>query len=113
MTVALHAVRARLLAALFLPALLSAAPEISSVSPPSAPVPLYGRAELSFVVDTVAGNPQFPFDPAPPPGIPPAIGVSVDALFTVDNWATVHRVPAFYFQEFQDEIRGGREWFYT
>ena len=112
MTMPATPARAALLLALALPPLLCAAPEISSVSPPPSPVPLYGRAEVSFQVDTVAPNPQFPFDPAPPPGIRPSIGISVDALFTPDDWATVHRVPAFYFQEFHDEIRGGREWFY-
>jgi hypothetical protein len=97
---------------LVLPAILSAAPEIYSVSVPADAVPLHGRMEVSFLVSTVAENVQFPFDPSPPPGIRPSTGVSVDALFSCDDWATVHRIPAFYFQEFHDEVRGGREWFY-
>lgn len=79
---------------------------------PNSQIPRYQKFEITFQVDTAAQNLQLPFDFAPPPGITPEIGVSVDALFTPDNWQTIYRQPAFYYQEFQDEVKGGQEWFY-
>jgi hypothetical protein len=75
-------------------------------------IPAYEKLEITFSVDTEAQNLQMPYDPAPPPGVVPEIGISVDALFSPDNWVTVYTQPAFYYQAFLDEIRGGREWFY-
>ncbi len=75
-------------------------------------VPRYEKFEVTFDVETVAQNLQFPYDPAPPNGVQPGLGVTVNALFTPDNWTTVYTQPAFYFQEFQDEIRSNQAWFY-
>ena len=72
----------------------------------------YDRLEINFQVDTDAQNLQFPYDAAPPPGVSPGIGVSVDAFFTPDNWETVYKQPAFYYQDFQHEKKEGREWLY-
>lgn len=75
-------------------------------------VPRFEKLELTFNLATVATNLQLPFDASPPQGIEPGIGVSVDALFSPDNWETVYTQPAFYFQDFQYEIKSNQEWFY-
>jgi len=79
---------------------------------PNGQVPRYEKLEVTFEVNTVAETLQLPYDPSPPPGLEPGIGITVNALFTPDNWQTVYTQPAFYYQEFQDEIKGGKEWFY-
>jgi len=79
---------------------------------PGGQVPRYEKFEITFSVDTVAQNPQLPFDPSPPPGLEPGIGITVNALFTPDNWQTVYTQPAFYYQEFEHEIRSGKDWIY-
>lgn len=80
-------------------------------------VPRAGKYEASFqVLNSVATNFQFPYDPDPPNGIDlayaPHNGINVDALFTPDNWQTVYRQPAFYYQYFEDQVHigeGGKE----
>lgn len=75
-------------------------------------VPRYSKFEVTFQINTSAQNLQMPFDANPPPGITPGMGVSVDAQFSPDNWQTVYTQPAFYYQEFDDQVKSGREWFY-
>jgi len=75
-------------------------------------IPRHEKFEITFQVDTNAQNLQLPYDPAPPPGLPAGIGISVDAYFTPDNWQTVYRQPAFYFQEFEDRVVNNNEWYY-
>ncbi len=70
---------------------------------PNQQVPRFAKLELTFDVDTQAPNPQFPFDPNPPPGVAAGIGVSVDGLFSSDNWATAYTVPGFLYQGFTRE----------
>jgi hypothetical protein len=79
---------------------------------PQGMIPLYEKYEITFQITTSAQNLQLPFDLTPPPGIDPGIGVSVDAYFSPDNWKTVHTQPGFFYQEFLDEIKSGKEWFY-
>jgi hypothetical protein len=79
---------------------------------PDGLVPRFEKLEITFQVDTQAKNLQLPYDPAPPPGLAPGMGISVDALFTPDNWQTVYTQPAFYYQEFDDQVKAGSEWFY-
>ena len=79
---------------------------------PQGRVPQYGKLEITFQIDTGAQNLQMPYDPAPPDGVEPGFGISVDALFSPDNWRTIYTQPAFYYQEYLDEVREGREWFY-
>jgi hypothetical protein len=67
---------------------------------PNGQIPQYSKLEITFQVDTTATSLQLPFDAAPPPGVQPGMGISVDALFTPDNWRTVYHQPAFYYQEF-------------
>ena len=84
-------------------------------------IPRYARFEITFQIrNTVAHNLQFPYDPAPPNGIdlsdPAYQGISVDALFTPDGWKTVYWQPAFYYQYFEDQLKGSSgekgEWIY-
>ena len=45
---------------------------------------------MTFSVNgSVATNPQMPYDPAPPPGIAPGWGITVNAEFTRDGFQTV------------------------
>lgn len=79
---------------------------------PQGQIPRYSKFEITFQVDSSAENVQLPYDAEPPPGIEPGVGVSVDALFSPDNWKTTYTQPAFLYQEFLDEVKQGREWFY-
>lgn len=92
-------------------------PEISNIktnisSYQNGEIPRYELFEITFQVDSDAKNFQLPFDASPPAGIEPEIGISVDALLTPDNWQTIYTQPAFYYQEFDDLVKSGREWFY-
>ncbi|RPI29586.1 MAG: hypothetical protein EHM61_01130 [Acidobacteria bacterium] len=91
---------------------LQGAPTISQVQfPPQ--VAKLTKFEVTFQVgSTVAQNLQWPYDPAPPPGIPADAGISVDVLFSPDDWQTVYPHPAFYFQNFTDEVRDEKPWNY-
>lgn len=88
------------------------APPITGLPQFSDPIPQYSKLEFGFEVQTRAQNLQFPYDPAPPPGIEPGIGVSVDLLFTPDDWETVFIQPAFHFQQFEQEVHDGEQWLY-
>jgi hypothetical protein len=79
---------------------------------PNSQIPRYEKYEISFSVETNAANLQLPFDSTPPPGIASGSGISVDALFTPDNWQTIYKQPAFYYQSYDDQIKSGKEWFY-
>jgi hypothetical protein len=92
-------------------------PSINSIttnagSYPGDQIPRYEKLEISFQVSTQAANMQLPFDAVPPPGLAAGIGISVDALISPDNWHTIYKQPAFYFQEFDDQIKSGSEWYY-
>ncbi|MCB9107495.1 MAG: hypothetical protein H6633_25050 [Anaerolineales bacterium] len=75
-------------------------------------IPRYQKFEITFQVDTGAENLQLPFDPAPPPGLESGTGISVDALFTPDDWQTVYAQPAFYYQIFEHESEADNDWIY-
>ncbi|CAG1023018.1 hypothetical protein MTYM_02148 [Methylococcales bacterium] len=75
-------------------------------------IPKYEKLEISFQVTTLAQNLQIPYDAAPPSGITPGIGVSVDAQFSPNNWQTIYTQPAFYYQNFDYQVKSGREWMY-
>jgi len=67
----------------------------------------YEKFELTFdITGTVATNPYFPYDPNPPNGVPAGVGISVDALFSPDNWTTVITQPAFLYQDYQRQRIG-------
>jgi hypothetical protein len=101
-----------LLFLLIIPSVSFAAPLISNIQENSNDVGMYEKFELSFDVDTATTNPYFPYDENPPPGIDTGIGVTINVLFTPDDWATVYSQPAFYYQEFEDQVKSGGEWFY-
>lgn len=75
-------------------------------------IPKYEKLEISFQVTTPAQNFQLPYDAAPPAGITPGIGISVDAQFSPNNWQTIYTQPAFYYQDFDYQVKSGREWMY-
>ncbi len=79
---------------------------------PDEQIPRYAKFELTFAVDTIATDLQWPYATAAPAGIPAGVGATVNALFTPDQWQTVYIQPAFYFQNFLDEERSGQVWVY-
>jgi len=97
----------------FFSSIAFAKPRIENVGYGGGEVSRREKLEITFEIkDSTAQNLQFPYDPNPPAGIKPEIGISVDALFTPDNWQTVYTQPAFYYQEFEDAVKSGQEWFY-
>jgi hypothetical protein len=87
-------------------ALAIAAPESA------ARVQRYGKFEVVFNVSgTSATAPQWPYDAAPPKGIQPGEGISVDGVFT-DPSGRVYSQPAFLYQRFEDDVRNNRDWHY-
>jgi len=71
----------------------------------------YDKQEITFNVATSARNLQLPFDSSPPSGVDAGIGLSVDAVFTSPT-GKVWNQPGFYYQVFDDQTKGGAEWFY-
>jgi hypothetical protein len=70
----------------------------------------FDKLEISFqVVGSAATDMQWPYDPAPPNGVPSGTGISVDAIFT-DPMGRQFAQPAFYSEVFLDEVRDGRDW---
>ncbi|MCJ7566139.1 MAG: DUF5060 domain-containing protein, partial [Anaerolineales bacterium] len=110
-----------LIASILLPLLLgfdipttqaASGPGIANIQVQSSSVETYEKFEVKFDVATNASNPYFPYDSNPPAGVDPGIGVTVEALFSPDGWFTIHRQPAFYFQDFDHQIKGGKDWIY-
>jgi len=52
---------------------------------------------------------QWAYDPSPPHGIPARAGITVNAIFT-DPGGREYAQPAFYSEDFLDEVRDGRDW---
>lgn len=75
-------------------------------------IPRYKKFEVLFQVSTSAQNFQLPFDSNPPAGVDGNEGVTVNAVFSNDNWQTSAAQPAFYFQGYEHEIKGGGDWIY-
>jgi hypothetical protein len=74
-------------------------------------VPRWEILEANFTLaGSAATHPQLPFDTNPPPGLAWVDGVSVDGLFTPDNWRTVFRRPAFRQQRYQRALKNNEEW---
>ena len=88
-------------------------PQVANLRVNAGQVGLYEKFELTFdVPNTVATNFQFPYDPNPPAGIKPGIGISVDGLFSPDNWATTIVQPGFLYQDYVRHLYGGEEHLY-
>ncbi len=95
---------------------------IANLRPNATTVEQYGKFELTFdVTGGVATNPYYPYDPAPPRGVPAGTGISVDGLFSPDNWTTVITQPGFLYQDYERRCIGdtetndcadGQEWLY-
>jgi hypothetical protein len=82
-----------------------------AASPTSAQ--LWEPITVTFALsNSAATHPQFPYDPHMPPGLTWIEGVTAEALFTPDNWATVYRRPAFLYQAYQRALKNGQEWLY-
>jgi hypothetical protein len=99
------------LAGTLFPAVACALPAVSNVKA-STSVGLYEKFEVAFDVSTTASNYYWPYDPHPPANItdhpnavPAGVGVSVDGLFSSDNWQTVIVQPGFYFQNYTYQSR--------
>ena len=95
----------------------AAAPAISNITDnrasfPNSQIPQYEKYEITFSLASTAQNPQLPYDPSPPTGIQPGIGVTVNAQFSQDNFATTFTQPAFYFQDFDYQQTQSWDWFY-
>jgi Domain of unknown function (DUF5060) len=94
----------------------TASPSIYSVtdnrsSYPNSQIPRYEKLEITFQLNTAAQNLQMPYDPSPPQGVTPGMGVTVNALFTSPS-GHVYTQPAFYYQDFDYQVKSGREWMY-
>jgi hypothetical protein len=87
--------------------------QISNITENSTAVERWEILEVNFSLEnSAATHPQFPYDPAPPPGLHWVDGVSVDALFTPDNWQTIYRRPAFLYQRYERALKNDEEWLY-
>jgi hypothetical protein len=72
---------------------------------PNKQVQKFEKFEITFDIEnSIAPNPQFPYDPSPPSGIdlsnPSYQGITVKAVFTPDNWQTTYVQPAFFIKNF-------------
>ena len=89
---------------------------ISALSANAPEIPVYEKFELTFDVNnSVASNPQLPYDPAPPSGLPGRIGVSVEGLFLPPDetdWDRAFRQPGFLYQDYERRQIDGAEWLY-
>jgi PKD repeat protein len=73
-------------------------PSITNIEKSAALVGQFEKFEISFQLDTVADNYLFRYDPEPPMGIQPGIGVSVTGIFTTPSGKTLEQ-PGFFYQE--------------
>ncbi len=87
---------------------------ISNVQANATSVGLYEKFELTFEISgTTATNLQFPYDPAPPAGVQAGVGITVDGLFSNDNWTTTIVQSAFLYQDYEHQtISEDRDWLY-
>jgi hypothetical protein len=73
---------------------------------PNHQIPSYSKFEIKFnLTDTAFTNPYFPFDPAPPPGVIPEEGISVEAKFLPpgqSDWTNAKTLPCFYYQPMEE-----------
>lgn len=80
-------------------------PEVSGITPNSDTIEQYEKFELTFDVQTVASNLQFPYEENTPRGIKPKMGVSVDGLFSNDDGNTWVKQPGFLYQGYERNKR--------
>lgn len=85
------------------------APAISNVEIVNPDVARYEKLEIAFDVETSATQLNLPFDENPPPGLRAGEGISVDALFSNDNFQTTITQPAFFYQPFDYQFIYNRD----
>lgn len=80
-------------------------PAFTAIRLSPADLPLYEKLEIAFDLrGVVAANLDFPYDPAPPPGLAARAGITVDGLFLPPgetDWARAIIQPAFRYQAYQ------------
>jgi uncharacterized repeat protein (TIGR01451 family) len=87
--------------------------QILNVQANSAAIGRFEKFELTFdVTGTVASNLDWPYDPDPPSGLPAGVGITVDGLFSPDDWATVYTQPAFLYQPYAYSVQGDYDHLY-
>lgn len=86
-------------------------PRITNLSQNSNTIEQYEKFEVTFnVEDSVATNFYWPYETSTPPGVPAGVGITVEGLFTPDNWQTVISHPGFLFQDYDWTLRGSSEY---
>jgi hypothetical protein len=87
---------------------------IGAVSANASSVAEYTKYELTFPIGgSVATNLQFPYDPAPPPGLNGRIGITVEGLFLPpgqSDWSQAVHQPAFLYQDYDRQQINGKDW---
>jgi hypothetical protein len=95
---------------------LTSALQFTTPIPNRQEVPLYEKFELAFsITGSVATRLDFPYDPAPPPGIVGRTGITVEALFLppkASKWSQAIIQPAFRYQSYQRLFKGEGESLY-
>jgi len=69
------------------------------------------KFEVQFNVQTSATNLDMPYDTAPPPGVQAGIGITVNGLFSSDNWNTTRVQPGFINQPYTHTVVNGKDHF--
>jgi len=76
--------------------------QIINVEPDLGAVGRHEKFELTFeATGTVATHLDWPYDPGPPPGVPAGLGISVEGLFSNDDWDTFVVQPGFTYRDDQ------------
>jgi uncharacterized repeat protein (TIGR01451 family) len=87
--------------------------QVINVKANAATVGRFEKFELTFdITGTVTSNLDWPYDPDPPPGLPAGVGITVDGLFSPDNWTTVYAQPAFLYQPYVYTVHNDRDHLY-
>lgn len=84
-------------------------PSITNVIPSDTQVGQYKRFVITADITTSATNYYWPYDTNTPTSIPSGTGVSVDGLFSNDDWTTTVTVPGFYCQDYTQQFIGTSE----
>src|SRR3990170_4768089 len=87
----------------------AAGPVVSNLQVMTPSVARYEKFEVQFSLATSASSPYMPYDPSPPAGVPAGIGVTVEGLFSVDNWQTTIVQPAFLYQPYVHTVISGKD----
>ena len=86
---------------------------ISNLSESATSIECWETLEITFNIEnSAATHIQFPYETNLPPGLTWADGITVDGIFSPDNWATVYRRPGFLYQKYQRAYKNNREWLY-